>query len=157
MAAGVAPTTALPSAPYGGDQLVQPQSYEHGLVVRLYEPHGGRGLARLAWPSWLPVTSVTLVDLLERDVGDSDGAGVGGAGRGSGSGGSSGGGRLRIVPVAAGSGEVAAGVAVELSYAPFQLISLRLELAASAGGGVRCLPRATWGGWPCTTTRHETP
>jgi hypothetical protein len=75
-AAGVAARGSSTSGPCAGEP---PQSSKRGLIVRLYEPHGGRGLARIAWPSWLPVTSVTLVDLLEREVVPDAAAGSGGS------------------------------------------------------------------------------
>ncbi|GIL94480.1 hypothetical protein Vretimale_672, partial [Volvox reticuliferus] len=37
------------------------------LVLRLYEPHGARGIGRLRWPSWLRVSHVKTCNLLEDD------------------------------------------------------------------------------------------
>ncbi|GIL45800.1 hypothetical protein Vafri_2950, partial [Volvox africanus] len=37
------------------------------LVLRMYEPHGARGVARIRWPSWLRVSHVKRCNLLEED------------------------------------------------------------------------------------------
>ncbi|EFJ52516.1 hypothetical protein VOLCADRAFT_115992, partial [Volvox carteri f. nagariensis] len=88
------------------------------LVVRLYEPHGGRGVARVRWPAWLRVSHVALCNLLEEDQGGVEGEGEGAEG-GDGSGGKAG---LLVVRWDG------AGGSVDIEYGPFKVITLKLYL-----------------------------
>ncbi|KAG2432931.1 hypothetical protein HXX76_008661 [Chlamydomonas incerta] len=99
------------------------------VVLRLYEPHGARGVARIEWPDWLPVAGGALCDLLEQELGpeqaQAQGQGLQEGEREE---------KLRVVLGAgagAGHGGLRAGGAggyVELPYKPFQLISIKLFL-----------------------------
>ncbi|GFR42445.1 hypothetical protein Agub_g3352 [Astrephomene gubernaculifera] len=110
-------------------QPPQPQRPQ-ALIVRLYEPHGARGVARLRWAGWLRVSHVTRCDLLERDtqeVEGREGRGVAGLVGGGGAEGAGAG-----VPGGSGGGSSSsrgdAGGSVDVSYEPFQIITLKLYL-----------------------------
>lgn len=88
------------------------------LVVRLYEPHGCRGTARLSWdPEVLPVSRAVACNLLEEEEEggevlrlDQGWGGVDGVGAG----------------VGAARGRDAPGLV--LAYSPFKVMSLKLYL-----------------------------
>ncbi len=108
------------------------------LVLRLYEPHGARGVARVWWPRWLHVARVVPCDLLENDMeGQGPAAAVGepysfqregGAG---GSGGAAGVGKRQAGkrPLVVGRAEGGTGGGwVDVLYGTFQIISLTVYL-----------------------------
>ncbi|KAG2501227.1 hypothetical protein HYH03_001036 [Edaphochlamys debaryana] len=114
------------------------------LVVRLYEPCGARGVARVSWPAWLHVTRVTSCDLLERDdpvegveegAGEGAGEGVQGARGSAAAEGKRDAGRWRPrlqevrVNAAPGSGSGSGGGgSVDVPYLPYKIITLKLYL-----------------------------
>jgi alpha-mannosidase len=73
--------SGVPAGPWatvaGGlvlDAVKRAEDDADALVLRLYEPHGGRGVARVALPSW-PVRSALRADLLEHPLGAAEVAG----------------------------------------------------------------------------------
>ncbi|KXZ46482.1 hypothetical protein GPECTOR_43g918 [Gonium pectorale] len=104
-AAAAAVAAATSSATAGPDPSPPP-----ALVLRLYEPHGARGLARLSWPAWLRVGRVAACNLLEEEEGE------GQEGKGQ-----NGGGELRVQAGTAGG-------SVDVPYGPYKVITLKLYL-----------------------------
>ena len=94
------------------------------MVVRLYEPHGSRGFARLWWdPRVLPVVRVAVCNLLEDEEGE-----------------------LQLVPCVRATAkheELQPAIArdvgddmrseVEVRYSPFKVITLKLYVATQPG------------------------
>ncbi|GLC41223.1 hypothetical protein PLESTB_001525400 [Pleodorina starrii] len=109
-ASAAAAAAGTAAGPGGGEQP------PGALVLRLYEPYGSRGVARLRWPSWLRVSHVRRCNLLEEDQ---EGEVEGEVGAGAGAGGA-GGLEVRRWGDAGGS--------VDLEYGPYKLITLKVYL-----------------------------
>eukprot|EP00198_Chlamydomonas_reinhardtii_P001051 XP_001690386.1 predicted protein [Chlamydomonas reinhardtii] len=116
---------AAPATSASAEQLLMPEvgaKLKEGateVVLRLYEPHGARGVARIEWPDWLPVAGGMLCDLLEQELGpeqrQAQGQRDGQEEEG-----------LRVVlGLSQGGG---AGGYVEVPFKPFQIISIKLIL-----------------------------